>query len=208
MNNADDHKILKVEGTGGSLTSLPIIETLLGDISAYVPTNVISITDGQIFLESNLFNAGIRPAVNVGVSVSRVGGDAQTKAMKQVAGRLRLDMAAYRELAAFALMASDLDKSTQNQLNQGQRMQEILKQPQYAPVELENQVIVIFAGTNGFASNVPVEKMAQWQADLIRYMASSHPEIGKEIVAKKMITDDNRAALNKALDAFRAGWQA
>jgi F-type H+-transporting ATPase subunit alpha len=208
MSNADDHKILKVEGTGGSLTSLPIIETLLGDISAYVPTNVISITDGQIFLESNLFNAGIRPAVNVGVSVSRVGGDAQTKAMKQVAGRLRLDMAAYRELAAFALMASDLDKSTQNQLNQGQRMQEILKQPQYSPVELENQVIVIFAGTNGFASNVPVEKMAQWQADLIRFMASSYPEIGKEIVAKKMITDDNRAALMKALDAFRTGWQA
>ncbi|MDD2922056.1 MAG: F0F1 ATP synthase subunit alpha [Anaerolineales bacterium] len=208
MGDADNHKIVKVEGTGGSLTSLPIIETLLGDISAYVPTNVISITDGQIFLESNLFNAGIRPAVNVGVSVSRVGGDAQTKAMKQVAGRLRLDMAAYRELAAFALMASDLDKSTQNQLNQGQRMQEILKQPQYAPVELENQVMVIFAGTNGFASSVPVDKMAQWQADLIRFMAASYPEIGKEIVAKKTITEDNRAALIKALEAFRAGWQA
>ena len=208
MNDADNHKIIKVKGTGGSLTSLPIIETLLGDISAYVPTNVISITDGQIFLESNLFNAGIRPAVNVGVSVSRVGGDAQTKAMKQVAGRLRLDMAAYRELAAFALMASDLDKATQQQLGRGQRMQEILKQPQYQPSELEDQVIVLFAGTNGFADSVPLEKMAQWQADLIRYMATSYPEIGKDIVTKKAITDDNRAALMKALEAFRAGWLA
>ncbi len=201
-------KAVKVKGTGGSLTSLPIIETLLGDVSAYIPTNVISITDGQIYLETNLFNAGIRPAVNVGISVSRVGGDAQTKAMKQVAGRLRLDMAAYRELAAFALMASDLDKATQAQLSRGQRMQEILKQPQYQPVELENQVIVIFAGTNGFADNVPLEKMAQWQSDLIRFMAASYPEVGKDIASKKMITDENRAALMKALEAFRASWQA
>ena len=208
MSDADNHKISKVTGTGGSLTSLPIIETLLGDISAYVPTNVISITDGQIFLESNLFNAGIRPAVNVGVSVSRVGGDAQIKAMRQVAGRLRLDMAAYRELAAFALMASDLDKSTQQQLSRGQRMQEILKQPQYQPSEVENQVMVIFAGTNGYADGVPLEKMAQWQAELIRFMETSYPEIGKDIVNKKSITDDNRAALVKALEAFRAGWQA
>jgi F-type H+/Na+-transporting ATPase subunit alpha len=208
MPDADNHKIIKVAGTGGSLTSLPIIETLLGDISAYIPTNVISITDGQIFLESNLFNAGIRPAVNVGVSVSRVGGDAQTKAMKQVAGRLRLDMAAYRELAAFALMASDLDKSTQQQLSRGQRMQEILKQPQYQPTELENQVMVLFAGTNGFADGVALEKMAQWQAELIRFMATSYPEVGRDIIAKKVITDDNRAALTKALEAFRVGWQA
>jgi F-type H+-transporting ATPase subunit alpha len=206
MGDADNHKLVKIAGTGGSLTSLPIIETLLGDVSAYIPTNVISITDGQIYLEGNLFNAGIRPAVNVGISVSRVGGDAQTKAMKQVAGRLRLDMAAYRELAAFALMASDLDKSTQQQLSRGQRMQEILKQPQYQPSELEDQVIVLFAGTNGYADGVPLEKMAQWQADLIRYMAASYPEIGKDIVTKKSITDDNRAALTKALDAFRAGW--
>jgi F-type H+/Na+-transporting ATPase subunit alpha len=202
----EGHKAVKVKGTGGSLTSLPIIETLLGDVSAYIPTNVISITDGQIYLEGNLFNAGIRPAVNVGISVSRVGGDAQTKAMKQVAGRLRLDMAAYRELAAFALMASDLDKSTQQQLNRGQRMQELLKQPQYQPMEFEEQVIVIFAGTNGYADNVPLEKMGQWQAELIRYMATSHPEVGKDIIAKKTITDDNRAALAKALDSFRAGW--
>ncbi|MCA1900209.1 MAG: F0F1 ATP synthase subunit alpha [Chloroflexi bacterium] len=202
----EGYKIVKVKGSGGSLTSLPIIETLLGDVSAYIPTNVISITDGQIYLEGNLFNAGIRPAVNVGISVSRVGGDAQTKAMKQVAGRLRLDMAAYRELAAFALMASDLDKATQQQLSRGQRMQEILKQPQYQPMELEEQVIVIFAGTNGYADGVPLEKMAQWQADLLRFMAASYPEVGKDIAAKKTITDDNRAALTKALDAFRAGW--
>jgi F-type H+-transporting ATPase subunit alpha len=208
MKNDQDFKIIKVKGTGGSLTSLPIIETLLGDVSAYIPTNVISITDGQIYLEGNLFNAGIRPAVNVGISVSRVGGDAQTKAMKQVAGRLRLDMAAYRELAAFALMASDLDKSTQQQLSRGQHMQEILKQPQYRPSELEQQVMVIFAGTNGFADGVPLDKMAKWQDDLIRFMETSYPEIGKDIIAKKAISDDNRTALTKALDAFRAGWQA
>ncbi|MFN8411294.1 MAG: F0F1 ATP synthase subunit alpha [Anaerolineales bacterium] len=208
MKNDQDYKIVKVKGTGGSLTSLPIIETLLGDVSAYIPTNVISITDGQIYLEGNLFNAGIRPAVNVGISVSRVGGDAQTKAMKQVAGRLRLDMAAYRELAAFALMASDLDKSTQQQLSRGQRMQEILKQPQYRPAELEQQVMIIFAGTNGFADGVPLDKMAKWQDDLIRFMETSFPEVGKDIVAKRAITDDNRAALTKALEAFRAGWQA
>ena len=208
MNNPDDFELVKVAGTGGSLTALPIIETLLGDVSAYIPTNVISITDGQIYLEGNLFNAGIRPAVNVGISVSRVGGDAQTKAMKQVAGRLRLDMAAYRELAAFALMASDLDKSTQQQLSRGQRMQEILKQPQYQPMEIENQVVVIFAGTNGYADGVPLDKMAQWQVDLIRYMAASYPEIGKDILTRKTISDDNRAALTKALDGFRAGWQA
>jgi len=208
MPDAADLKPIQVKGSGGSLTALPIIETLLGDISAYVPTNVISITDGQIFLESNLFNAGIRPAVNVGISVSRVGGDAQTKAMKQVAGRLRLDMAAYRELAAFALMASDLDKSTQQQLNRGQRMQEILKQPQYQPMDMENQVIVIFAGTNGFADAVPLDRMAQWQADLIRFMGTSHPEIGREILAKKTIADETRGVLMKALEGFRAGWQA
>ncbi len=208
MKGADSYKVARVKGTGGSLTALPIIETLLGDVSAYIPTNVISITDGQIYLEGNLFNSGIRPAVNVGISVSRVGGDAQTKAMKQVAGRLRLDMAAYRELAAFALMSSDLDKTTQAQLGRGQRMQEILKQPQYEPMSLENQVTVIFAGTNGFADGVPVEKMAQWQADLIRYMDASYPELGKDIVAKKMITDETKEKLNKALDGFRAGWQA
>ncbi len=208
MSNADDYKVVKLKGTGGSLTSLPIIETLLGDVSAYVPTNVISITDGQIYLETNLFNAGIRPAVNVGISVSRVGGDAQTKAMKQVAGRLRLDMAAYRELAAFALMASDLDKATQQQLGRGQRMQEILKQPQYQPMSLADQVIVLFAGTNGYADQVPVGSMAQWQADLLKFMETSYPEIGRDITEKKMITDSTRASMAKSLDAFRRTWQA
>jgi len=206
MKDADKYKIAKVGGTGGSLTSLPIIETLLGDVSAYIPTNVISITDGQIYLESNLFNAGIRPAVNVGISVSRVGGDAQTKAMKSVAGRLRLDMAAYRELAAFALMAADLDKATRSQLERGQRMQEILKQPQYQPMEFEEQVIVLMAGTSGYADKVPVEKISQWQADLLRYMNGSHPEIGKEIIEKKAVSDDLREKMNQAFKTFANTW--
>ena len=207
MADPDAFRAIKVAGSGGSLTALPIIETLLGDVSAYIPTNVISITDGQIYLESNLFNAGIRPAVNVGISVSRVGGDAQSKAMKQVAGRLRLDMAAYRELAAFALMSSDLDKTTQQQLGRGQRMQEILKQPQYSPMSLEDQVITIFAGTNGFADHVPVEKMVAWQAELRRFMAASYPDIGSEIAEKKIMTDDNRARLKQALQTFHDAWR-
>jgi F-type H+-transporting ATPase subunit alpha len=208
MEDPSGHKAVKVSGSGGSLTALPIIETLLGDVSAYIPTNVISITDGQIYLESNLFNAGIRPAVNVGISVSRVGGDAQSKAMKQVAGRLRLDMAAYRELAAFALMSSDLDKTTQQQLGRGQRMQEILKQPQYQPMSLADQIIVIFAGTNGFADQVPVGNMAMWQSELLRFMESAYPEIGRELEDKKIITDDNRARLTQALETFRGTWSA
>ena len=207
MPNPEQFKPVKVKGSGGSLTALPIIETLLGDVSAYVPTNVISITDGQIYLEGNLFNAGIRPAVNVGISVSRVGGAAQTKAMKQVAGKLRLDMAAYRELAAFALMASDLDKATQGQLNRGRRMQEILKQPQYEPMSLENQVVVIFAGTNGFADNVAIERMRSWETSLIRFMDISHPEIGKDITENKRITEDNEKKLRSALDTFKSTWQ-
>ena len=207
MTDPDDFKAAKVKGSGGSLTALPIIETLLGDVSAYVPTNVISITDGQIYLEGNLFNAGIRPAVNVGISVSRVGGAAQTKAMKQVAGKLRLDMAAYRELAAFALMASDLDKATQGQLNRGRRMQEILKQPQYEPMSLENQVVVIYAGTNGFADNVAIERMRAWETALVRYMETSHPEIGRDITENKRITDDNETKLRAALETFKSSWQ-
>jgi F-type H+-transporting ATPase subunit alpha len=204
----DGVKVLPVAGTGGSLTALPIIETLLGDVSAFVPTNVISITDGQIYLEGNLFNAGIRPAVNVGISVSRVGGAAQTKAMKQVAGRLRLDMAAYRELAAFAQFGSDLDAATQKQLNRGQRMQEILKQPQYEPVSLENQVMVIFAATNGFADNVELEDMREWEIALQRYMETSHPEVGKAIADEKRISDDTDAKLRQALETFKNTWQA
>lgn len=201
-------KAVKVAATGGSLTALPIIETLLGDVSAYVPTNVISITDGQIYLESNLFNAGIRPAVNVGISVSRVGGAAQTKAMRQVAGRLKLDMASYRELAAFAQFGSDLDKATQNQLNRGRRMQEILKQPQYQPVSLAHQVMVIFAGTNGYADEVPVEKMRQWEIEVVKYLDQSHPELGKDIVEKKQITPETDKKLREALATFKSTWQA
>lgn len=206
--DSENYKVVKVEGTGGSLTALPIIETLLGDVSAYVPTNVISITDGQIYLENNLFNAGIRPAVNVGISVSRVGGSAQTKAMRQVAGRLRLDMASYRELAAFAQFGSDLDKSTQQQLNRGQRLQEILKQVQYQPMSLEDEVIILFAGVNGFVDAIPVEQVKQYQAALLRYMVTSHPEIGKDIAERRMITPETEEKLKQALAAFNHTWQA
>ena len=207
MKDPDSCKLVKLAGSGGSLTAMPIIETLLGDVSAYIPTNVISITDGQIYLVNNLFNAGIRPAVDVGISVSRVGGSAQVKAMRQVAGKLRMDMAAYRELAAFALMSSDLDKATQAQLTRGQRMQEILKQPQYEPMSLENQVIVLFAGTNGYADHVPVEKMRKWEVEILRYLSSSHPEIAGDIAANQRITEENEKKLREALSAFQVTWQ-
>jgi F-type H+-transporting ATPase subunit alpha len=207
MKAADGFKVVRLAGTGGSLTALPIIETLLGDVSAYIPTNVISITDGQIYLVNNLFNAGIRPAVDVGISVSRVGGSAQVKAMRQVAGKLRLDMATYRELAAFALMSSDLDKSTQAQLTRGQRMQEILKQPQYEPMSLEDQVMVIYAGTNGYADKVPVERMKKWEADLLHSLSVSYPHIGEEIAASKRIGDETEKKLREALSVFQSTWQ-
>jgi len=206
LDKPEDFKILKVRGSGGSLTALPIIETLLGDVSAYIPTNVISITDGQIYLEANLFYAGIRPAINVGLSVSRVGGDAQTKAMKQVAGRLRMDMAAFRELAAFAQFGSDLDKATQAQLNRGQRLQEILKQGQYEPLSLEDEVIQIFAGTQGFADRIPLDRMKNWLTDLLRFMSSAHPEIGRAIAEDKRITPETEGNLREAVQAFNASW--
>ena len=206
MSDAAQHKVVKVRGTGGSLTALPIIETLLGDVSAYIPTNVISITDGQIYLETNLFNAGIRPAINVGISVSRVGGAAQTKAMRQVAARLRLDMAAFRELAAFAQFGSDLDKSTQQQLNRGQRLQEILKQPQYQPLSLSEEVMILFAAGNGFADKVAVDSIRAWEPDLLRYLDSLHPEIGRDIEARKMITPETEARLREAIQAFNNTW--
>lgn len=205
--NADEYAVAMLKGSGGSLTALPIIETLLGDVSAYIPTNVISITDGQIYLEGNLFYAGIRPAINVGLSVSRVGGDAMTKAMKQVAGRLRLDMASFRELAAFAQFGSDLDKSTQAQLNRGQHLQEILKQPQYEPLSLEGEVIEIFAGVNGYADKVAPERMRPWELALLRYMETSHPEIGRSISENKRIIPETETALRQALEAFMATWQ-
>jgi F-type H+-transporting ATPase subunit alpha len=208
MDKSSEYRVAKVKGSGGSLTALPIIETLLGDVSAYIPTNVISITDGQIYLESDLFNAGIRPAINAGLSVSRVGGDAQTKAIRQVAGRLRLDMASYREVAAFAQFGSDLDKATQAQLGRGQRLQEILKQPQYKPVPLANQVAVLFAATNGFADDIPIDQVSEWETALLRNLEASHPEILSDIVARKIITDETREELTAAIKDFNQAWTA
>ena len=201
-------KIVKVAGSGGSLTALPIIETLLGDVSAYIPTNVISITDGQIYLESNLFNAGIRPAINVGISVSRVGGSAQTKAMKQVAGRLRLDMAAYRELAAFAQFGSDLDKSTMAQLTRGMHLQEILKQPQYSPMSLADEVILLYAGTKGYADEIPVEKMKDWETGLLHFVESGYPEITKALTMEARISPETETRLGNAIEAYAATWHS
>ena len=195
-------KVIQVAGTGGSLTALPIIETLLGDVSAYIPTNVISITDGQIYLESDLFYAGIRPAINAGISVSRVGGDAQIDAMKQVAGQLRLDMAAFRELEAFAQFGSELDPATQARLERGRRLREILKQPQFSPVPIADQVIVIFAATNGYADNVDIDDMKEWERDLRRFMETSHPGMKEKIVETGELTDAIEVELREALDDF------
>jgi F-type H+-transporting ATPase subunit alpha len=206
MDDPSKFRSALVKGSGGSLTALPIIETLLGDVSAYVPTNVISITDGQIYLENDLFNAGIRPAINAGLSVSRVGGDAQTKAMKQVAGRLRIDMAGYREVAAFAQFGSDLDAATQSQLSRGQRLQEILKQTQYKPMEIEEQIVILFAATNGYADNVAVDQIGPWEAALLRNIETSHPDILKDIAAKKTITDETREKLDQAVELFNRSW--
>ncbi|HHY87888.1 MAG TPA: F0F1 ATP synthase subunit alpha [Chloroflexi bacterium] len=207
LENPEFFKVVRVANTGGSLTALPIIETLLGDVSAYIPTNVISITDGQIYLESSLFNAGIRPAMNVGISVSRVGGAAQTKAMKQVAGRLRLDMAAFRELAAFAQFGSELDRATQQQLDRGLRLQELLKQPQYQPMSLENQVISLFAGVNGYADSIPVLEVTEWEKALLHYMETNHPEIPRDIAERKEITESTMEALREAIRTFNETWK-
>lgn len=207
LEKSDTYKVIQVKGSGGSLTALPIIETLLGDVAAYVPTNVISITDGQIYLESNLFNGGIRPAINVGISVSRVGGDAQTKAMKKVAGRLRLDMANYRELAGFAQLGSDLDKATMTQLNRGVRLQEILKQAQYEPVPLEEEVIMLYAGTNGFTDQVPVDRIREWKKSIIQFMRLSHPEICNAIADTKVISPDVETNLKQSLEDYIRSWK-
>ena len=188
---------------GGSLTALPIIETLAGDISAYIPTNVISITDGQIYLLTDLFYAGIRPAISTGLSVSRVGGAAQIKAIRQVAGRLRLDLSQYRELAAFAQFASDLDKRTRDQLERGKRMTELLKQGQYQPMAIPQQVIVLFAGTNGFTDDIPVEQVAAFEKELLRFLSSSHPEIAETIAKEKAISDATDKALRAAIEEFK-----
>jgi F-type H+-transporting ATPase subunit alpha len=194
---------------GGSLTSLPVIETQAGDVSAYIPTNVISITDGQIYLEADLFNAGLRPAINVGISVSRVGGNAQIKAMRQVAGSLRLDMAQYRDLAAFAQFGADqLDKATQAQLGRGQRLTEILKQDQYVPLPVEKQVLSIYVATSGLLDNVPVSEVQRFEKEMLQFVETSNPSILKSIAEKKALDDGIKAEIKKAVEAFKERFTA
>jgi F-type H+-transporting ATPase subunit alpha len=197
---------------GGSLTALPIIETQAGDVSAYIPTNVISITDGQIYLETDLFNQGVRPAVNVGLSVSRVGGSAQIKAMRQVAGSLKLELAQYRELAAFAQFGSDLDKATQAQLNRGQRLVEVLKQKQYSPLPFSKQILIIFAGTSGVLDDMPVEQVRDFEGELYRYVDATNPGVLRSIMEKKVLDDGIKAEMTKlikqAKETFIAEHQA
>jgi len=192
----------------GSLTALPIIETQAGDVSAYIPTNVISITDGQIFLESDLFNSGIRPAINVGISVSRVGGAAQIKATKQVSGTLRLDLAQFRELQAFAQFASDLDESSRKQLERGQRMVEVLKQPPYAPLAIEKQVVVIYAGARGFMDDIPVKSVVKFEAELYPFMEANYSDVLDEIRTKKQLDKELEDKLNKVLEDFKSNFSA
>jgi len=199
---------LSKELGGGSLTALPIIETQAGDVSGYIPTNVISITDGQIYLEPELFYAGVRPAVNVGLSVSRVGGAAQTKAMKQVAGTLRLTMAQFRELAAFAQFGSDLDKATLEQIERGKRMVELLKQDQYVPMTMIEQVAIIFAGTQGYLDDVPVEAIRKFEEEFLRYMKDRKGDVVKELEEKKAIDDAVKAKLIAAIEDFKKGFKA
>ena len=194
---------LSEENGSGSLTALPIIETQAGDVSAYIPTNVISITDGQIYLASDLFYSGIRPAINVGLSVSRVGGAAQIKTMKQVAGTLRLDLAQYREMAAFAQFGSELDKATQAQLSRGARMVELLKQEQYKPMPVADQVLSIFAGVNGFIDDIPVNKVREFEAGLLEYIKEKHPQIREEVVTKKKIDDEFGGKLKQIISEFK-----
>ena len=199
---------LSDEKGGGSLTALPFIETQAGDVSAYIPTNVISITDGQIYLESDLFNSNIRPAINVGLSVSRVGGSAQVKAMRSVAGSLRLDLAQYRELAAFAQFGSDLDKASQAQLNRGRRLVEILKQGQYSPVPVEKQVLIIFAGTNGYLDDLRVEDVRRFEAELYKFLDDSKSDLLKTIREKRELTDEIKKQVNETLKEFKERFQA
>jgi F-type H+-transporting ATPase subunit alpha len=201
MNDLPDSLKGIVKG-GGSLTALPIIETQAGDVSAYIPTNVISITDGQIFLESNLFNAGVRPAINVGISVSRVGGNAQIKSMKKVAGTLKLDQAQYRELEAFAKFGSDLDKATMQQLRRGERLVEILKQKQYSPMTVEDQVLIIFAATKGYLDEIPVSQVGRYQSDFIQEVENMHPDIIKSIADTKDLTKENTEKMESVLKDF------
>jgi F-type H+-transporting ATPase subunit alpha len=199
---------LSDEKGGGSLTALPVIETQAGDVSAYIPTNVISITDGQIYLEGDLFFSGIRPAVNVGLSVSRVGGNAQIKAMKQVAGTLRLDLAQFREMAAFAQFGSDLDKATQAQLARGQRLTEILKQDQYVPLPIEKQVIVLYAGVSGYLDDIEVEQVRKFEEGLYRHLDGNGRPVAKKLLEKKKLDDEMKAEIGKMLEAYKSEFQA
>jgi F-type H+-transporting ATPase subunit alpha len=193
---------------GGSLTALPIIETQANDVSAYIPTNVISITDGQIFLETDLFNAGQRPAMNIGISVSRVGSAAQTKAMKKVAGPLKLDLAQYRALAAFAQFASDLDKATRDQLNRGEKLSEIVKQPQYQPLPVEKQVVILHAATTGKLDDVPTPRVREFEAQYYRFLETERPQVLADLAESKAMTDEISAALDDAVDTFRQSFLA
>ncbi len=201
-------EIKKDPYSGGSLTALPIIETQAGDVSAYIPTNVISITDGQIFLESDLFYSGVRPAINVGISVSRVGGNAQIKAMKKIAGTLRLDLAQFREMAAFAQFASDLDAATRAQLDRGQRLTELLKQGQYVPLPVERQVVIIYAGTQGYVDKLPVDSLKAYEQELYRHIDEKHPDLWKDIKEKRELTDDIKKQLDKVLKKFTKNFVA
>ena len=198
---------LNEENGGGSLTALPIIETQAGDVSAYIPTNVISITDGQIYLESELFFSGVRPAVNVGISVSRVGGNAQIKAMKDVAGTLRLDLSQYRELEAFSQFGSDLDKTTQQKLARGERIVEILKQDQYSPMPVEEQVIIIYSVVNGHLDDLPVDNLGRFEKEFLSFLDSNYPEIGKEIKETEKLSDELKEKLNSAIKEFKNMFQ-
>jgi F-type H+/Na+-transporting ATPase subunit alpha len=195
-------KMSKEKG-GGSLTALPFIETQAGDVSAYIPTNVISITDGQIFLEADLFNSNVRPAINVGISVSRVGGSAQIKAMRQVAGTLRLDLAQYRELAAFAQFGSDLDKTSQAQLNRGKRLVEVLKQGQYQPLPVEKQVLIVYAGTNGFLDDIEIPRIRAFETELYKFVENAHPGLLAKIREKKILDDALKGEIGTALKEFK-----
>jgi F-type H+-transporting ATPase subunit alpha len=193
---------------GGSLTALPVIETQAGDVSAYIPTNVISITDGQIYLETDLFYSGVRPAVNVGLSVSRVGGSAQIKAMRQVAGSMKLDLAQYREMAAFAQFGSDLDATTQRMLARGSRLVEVLKQGQYRPLPVERQVLTIYAASNGYVDSLPVESIGRYERELESFIDSQHPDIYQEILSKRELTDELKKKIDGALDQFKGRFDA
>lgn len=200
------YEVKKVPGTGGSLTALPIIETLLGDVSAYIPTNVISITDGQLYLELDLFNAGQRPAINTGLSVSRVGSSAQRRAMSKVAGGLKSDLSQFRELAAFAQFGSDLDASTQRQLARGERLMELLKQPQYNPWMLHHQIMLIFAGARGYLDKVNVDQISRWAREFVRYVDTAQPELAKTVFDGKTWNDAAQDSLKQAIEDFNASW--